>query len=268
MPKLKTLSLHVLSVFFLVAGFNHFVNPEFYMKIMPPYLPAPAILNAVSGAIEMLLAMMLLRPEIRSLTAWCLILLLIAVFPANVHMYTQGGAAYGVPDWALLLRLPLQFVLMAWVFVHTKNPEVDQQGLQTEIDIEASPEKVWREITRFERYSEWNPFIVSAKGSGKTGERMEIVIRPPGGAEFRFKNQIIDRVENEFLTWRGSFLVRGVFDGTHFFRLEKTDRGTRLIHGEVFEGVLVGILAKLLAGTKRGFQLMNEALKVRCEGLR
>ncbi len=265
MQKLKKISLYVLSALFLVAGFNHFVNPDFYLKMIPPYLPAHGALNVVSGAAEMMLAMLLLRPEVRSLAAWGLILLLIAVFPANIHMFRLGGEAFGVPDWTLLVRLPLQLVLIAWVYVHTKNPEVDQQGLQTEIDIAASPEKVWRELTRFEYYPEWNPFIVSARGAGKLGDRMEIVIRPPDGSEFRFKNQIIERTENSSLIWKGSFIFRGLFDGTHFFRLEKIEGGTRLVHGEVFEGVLVGMLAKLLGSTRRGFQLMNEALKARSE---
>lgn len=265
MSKLKKISVYVLSLLFLVAGFNHFVNPDFYLKMMPPYLPAHSVLNAVSGAAEMFLAMMLLRPEVRSLAAWGLILLLIAVFPANIHMYREGGAAFGVPDWTLLVRLPLQLVLIAWVYIHTKNPDVDQQGLQTEIDIKASPEKVWQELTRFEYYPEWNPFIVSARGAGRLGDRMEIVIHPPDGSEFRFKNEIIERIENSSLVWKGSFIIRGLFDGTHFFRLEKTSEGTRLTHGEVFEGVLVGMLARLLGSTKRGFQLMNEALKARCE---
>lgn len=265
MQKLKKISVYILSVFFLVAGFNHFVNPDFYLRMMPPYLPAHSALNLISGAIEMLLAVLLLRPEVRSLTAWGMILLLIAVFPANIYMYSLGGEAFGVPDWALLVRLPLQLVLMAWVYVHTKNPDVDQQGIQTEIEIAAPPEKVWRELTGFEYYPEWNPFIVSARGAGKLGDRMEIIIRPPDGSEFRFKNQIIERNENRSLIWKGSFVIRGLFDGTHFFRLEKVEGGTRLTHGEVFEGVLVGILAKLLGSTKRGFQMMNEALKVRSE---
>ncbi len=213
----------------------------------------------------MLLGMMLIRGEVRSLAAWGLILLLIAVFPANIYMYTQGGEAFGVPDWALLVRLPLQLLLMAWAYVHTKNPEFDQQAIRTEIEINASADAIWKTLLDFTRYPEWNPFILSARGSGVVGEKLEILIRPPDGSEFQFKSLVIERVETSSFAWRGSFVFRGLFDGTHYYRLEKIPGGVRFEHGEAFEGVLVGVLARLLGSTKRGFQLMNEALKKRCE---
>lgn len=262
---LKKISLYVISLFYVLAGFNHFKNPEIYLKMMPSYLPWPEALNSVSGAAEMALGMMLLRPETRSIAAWSLILLLIAVFPANISMYMQGGAAYGLPEWALALRLPMQVVLIAWAYWHTRNKDIDTEIIETEILIGASSEKVWRELTTFAKYSEWNPFIVQAQGEGRTGERMEMVLRPPDVAEFKFRNTILESVEPQRLSWRGSFIFRGLFDGTHYFRIEPQDQGVRLIHGEKFEGILVRALAGILVVTKRGFVMMNEALKVRCE---
>jgi len=262
---MKKVSLYLLSFFYIVAGLNHFINPDMYLKMIPLWLPAHETLNLLTGASEMLLGMMLIRGEVRSLAAWGLILLLIAIFPANIYMYTQGGAAYGMPDWALLGRLPLQFLFIVWAHVHTKNPEFDRQAIRTQLDIQASESKVWKELTTFEAYSEWNPFIVQARGSGALGEKLEIVLRPPDGSEFRFKSLVVERVENHAFAWRGSFLFRGLFDGTHFYRLEKTQGGVRFEHGEAFEGILVGALAKLLGPTKSGFELMNEALKKRCE---
>ena len=262
---MKKVSLYLLSFFYVVAGLNHFINPDMYLKMIPPWLPAHDALNLLSGAAEMLLGMMLIRGEVRSMAAWGIILLLIAIFPANLYMFTQGGAAYGVPDWVLLVRLPLQLLLAGWAYLHTKNPEFDRQAIRTEIEIKASADIVWKALTDFVTYPEWNPFILSARGSGVVGEKLEIMIRPPDGSEFRFKSLVIERVETSSFAWRGSFLFRGLFDGTHYYRLEKTTDGVRFEHGEAFEGVLVGVLAKLMGPTKRGFQLMNEALKKRCE---
>lgn len=263
---MKKISLYLMSFFYVMAGFNHFMNPDFYLKMIPSYLPAPEALNVISGSAEMLLGMMLIRPEVRSLAAWGIILLLIAIFPANIYMYQQGGNAFGVPDWSLLLRLPLQLVLLAWAYWHTKNPDVDRHTIQTEIVIAAPAEKIWRELTAFDRYSEWNPFIVRARGGGQLRDRMEVAIRPPDAGEFKFKNTIIERVENQSLAWLGSFIFKGLFDGTHYFVIEKRPDGSCLfIHGEKFEGVLVKVLSGLLGGTQKGFVLMNEALKARCE---
>ncbi|CAN5714677.1 hypothetical protein BH10BDE1_BH10BDE1_03630 [soil metagenome] len=262
----KKVSLYTMSLFYFAAGMNHFVNPAFYLPMIPPFLPSPIVLNALSGGAELILAAMLIRPEVRSLGAWGAILLLIAVFPANVYMYSQGGAAFGVPDWALLLRLPLQLVLIGWAYWHTKNPELDRHRIEVQIEIDAAPAKVWPVLMSFAEYPEWNPFIIEAKGQGAVGEQMEIQIKPPGNEAVRFRNQILENKKNELLAWRGSFLVRGLFDGTHYFRLEKvSETKTRFTQGEIFEGLFVGMLKGLLSNTEKGFRSMNAALKSRVE---
>ncbi len=114
---IKETLLYIMAALYVVAGVNHFVNPRMYLKIMPPYLPAPAALNYAAGAAEMLLGVMLLFPTVRPLAAWGIIALLIAVFPANLYMYQRGFR--GIPRWALLLRLPLQLVLIAWAWWYT-----------------------------------------------------------------------------------------------------------------------------------------------------
>ncbi len=262
---IKKISLYMMSLFYVVAGFNHFKNAEFYLKIIPAMLPAPTVLNAVSGAFEMALGMMLMRPEVRSLAAWGLILLLIAIFPANVSMYVQGGSAFDVPDWVLLARLPVQGLLLAWAYWHTRNPEIDTAVIETDILISAPPPLVWRELTSFKAYESWNPFIVKANGDGRVGDRMEMSIRPPGSGEFDFKNTIVESIPPNRLAWKGSFVVKGIFDGTHYFRIENHASGTLFIQGEKFEGILVCALSSVLENTKRGFALMNQAIKVRCE---
>ncbi len=85
---------------------------------MPPYLPAPLALVYLSGAFEVLGGVGLLMPRFRRAAGWGLIALLVAVFPANLYMVTASGpfTAQGIPLWALYARLPLQLVLIAWVY--------------------------------------------------------------------------------------------------------------------------------------------------------
>lgn len=116
MPRLRHFSRLVLALLFVGAGVLHFVRPEPYLRIMPPYLPAHLQLVYISGAAEILGGLGLLLPATRRLAGWGLILLLVAVFPANIYMLQTHGAGLSVPLWALWLRLPLQAVLIAWVW--------------------------------------------------------------------------------------------------------------------------------------------------------
>ncbi len=115
--KLALISLFALAIFFVFAGVNHFRNPRFYLAIMPPYLPAHNELVVISGIFEILGGVGLLIPVTRQWAGYGLILLLIAVFPANIHMAKNADefAKFG-PRWALYLRLPLQFLLIYWIY--------------------------------------------------------------------------------------------------------------------------------------------------------
>lgn len=111
--------LYLMAVLYIAAGLNHFRNPRFYIQIIPPYLPRPDILNALSGVAEVILGLMLFWPATRSLAAWGVIALLIAVFPANFYMYQQRHTLFKkMPPKLLLLRLPLQLVLIAWAALY------------------------------------------------------------------------------------------------------------------------------------------------------
>jgi uncharacterized membrane protein len=109
--------LYLMSGLYVLAGILHFVKPKMYIRIIPPYLPYPRILNYLAGAFEILLGIGLLFEQTRSVAAFGLILLLLAVFPANIYMYQHG--AKNIPKWVLFLRLPLQFVLIAWAYLYT-----------------------------------------------------------------------------------------------------------------------------------------------------
>lgn len=113
----RRFSRYALVLLFVGAGVLHFVRPLPYVRIVPPYLPAPLLLVYLSGAAELAGGLGLLFPATRRLAAWGLLALLVAVFPANVYMLqTHGTGLSVVPLWALWLRLPLQAVLMAWVW--------------------------------------------------------------------------------------------------------------------------------------------------------
>jgi uncharacterized membrane protein len=87
---------------------------------MPPYLPQPLLLVQISGLAESFLAVLLPFQKTRRWACYGLIALLIAVFPANVYMLTSGGAGRDLPHWLLVVRLPLQAVLIAWAYWHSR----------------------------------------------------------------------------------------------------------------------------------------------------
>lgn len=102
------------------AGTMHFVNPGFFLKIMPPYLPMHEELVLVSGVFEVVLGVLLLIPRCSRLASWGIVALLIAVFPANVYLYQHQDILPASPIMHLL-RLPLQGVFIVWAFWHTRD---------------------------------------------------------------------------------------------------------------------------------------------------
>jgi uncharacterized membrane protein len=120
MPRLKTVMRFTLGGLFILAGILHFLNPDMYLRIMPPYLPWHPELVAVSGAFEVVLGVLLLIRRTVALAAWGLIALLIAVFPANIHMAINTGLYNEYSPVAIWIRLPLQGVLIAWAYWFTR----------------------------------------------------------------------------------------------------------------------------------------------------
>ncbi|NYF77838.1 DoxX family protein [Granulicella arctica] len=113
----------LLAILFIVAGALHFVAPQLYLKIMPPYLPWHLALIYISGAAEICGGVGLLAPMTRHAAAWGLVALLIAVMPANVYMATAHVSVPGVmgQSWAQWLRLPLQIPLIYWAWLYTRG---------------------------------------------------------------------------------------------------------------------------------------------------
>ena len=107
----------VLAAFFVAAGANHFRDPAIYLGMMPPWLPKPELLVQLSGVAEILGGIGLLVPATRRFAGWGLVALLVAIFPANLHVALQGRMpGLDVPPWGLWLRLPGQLVFLAWVW--------------------------------------------------------------------------------------------------------------------------------------------------------
>lgn len=122
MKRLKAISKYLLAGFMVIAGITHFLNPAFFLKIMPPWLPLHSELVFVSGVAEVLLGVALLLPRYSRLAAWGIMALLLAVFPANIYLY-QNQQILPAPPVLHLLRLPLQFVFLLWAFWHTGPQE-------------------------------------------------------------------------------------------------------------------------------------------------
>lgn len=120
MPRVKRAMQFFLALFFVGAGLNHFLNVDFYVGIMPPYLPYHRELVLLSGGVELLLGGALLVPPLTRMAAWGLIALLIAVFPANIHMALNPQLYPETPEVALWLRLPLQGVFILWAYWYTR----------------------------------------------------------------------------------------------------------------------------------------------------
>jgi uncharacterized membrane protein len=118
----KTILRWLFTVVMVVAGANHFIDPDTYMAMMPDVLPAPLALVYISGIAEIAGGLGLILPATRKLAAWGLILLFLAVFPANINMAINGLPLAGneLPAWALWGRLPLQLVFIAWAFWYTR----------------------------------------------------------------------------------------------------------------------------------------------------
>lgn len=114
---MEKVSIIIMSIFYIAAGLNHFKNPNLYIKMIPKYLPYPKFLNLLSGAVEVVLGLMLFYEPIRNYALLGIIALLIAVFPANIDM-VKSEHFKTIPRKFKILRLPLQAVAIYWAYIH------------------------------------------------------------------------------------------------------------------------------------------------------
>jgi uncharacterized membrane protein len=113
---LRKISLFFLSLLFFAAGIYHFVNPAFYLGIMPPWLPQPHLLNTIAGIAEMGLAI-LLWTRWRKAASLLIAMMLVLFFLVHVwHLTPQGMVQVQAPPTLLWVRFAGQFVLITWVW--------------------------------------------------------------------------------------------------------------------------------------------------------
>ena len=118
---LNTLSIYLMSFFYVGVGIDHFIRTEWYEKIVPPFLPFKYELVIISGVFELILGLMLLFPQLRFLAGNGLILLLILVYPANIYLAYTHGAAMGTTPLIAWGRLPIQFIFIGLAYIHSKS---------------------------------------------------------------------------------------------------------------------------------------------------
>ena len=120
MESFKLITVYTMSLFYVFVGIKHFTNPTWFMKIMPPYLPFHKEFVYISGAFEIILGLMLLLDKTRFIGGWGLILLLIAVFPANIYLAQTNGLAMNTTPLIAWGRLPFQGIFILIAYWHTK----------------------------------------------------------------------------------------------------------------------------------------------------
>ncbi len=123
----------ILAVCMMVAGVLHFIFPEPFIKIVPNLLPYPSVLVYISGFLEIIGGIGLLIPAVSQAAAWGLVWLFVAVYPANINMAVNHIQIANIPDsnWFQTIRLPFQFVLIAWAWWLTR---LDRQGDRSATD--------------------------------------------------------------------------------------------------------------------------------------
>ncbi len=169
----------------------------------------------------------------------------------------------------LIVRTMLGLLLLiAIIFIATlvaANTSVTQRTIQTEIIINASASKVWQVLIDFEAYPQWNPFIRQMTGTAKPGKQLTVQMHS-GGRAMTFSPTVLAVQPERELRWLGRVFIPGIFDGEHSFVIEPLGGSqVRFVQGEKFNGLLVPFFGSLLDNTKRSFQEMNRALKVRAE---
>ena len=118
--KIKPFSIIIMSLFYIIAGINHFINPVWYIRIVPPILPFKIIIVYITGILEIVLGSLLFFPNTRFIAGWGLVILLFAIYPANIYVALTNGEAMDTTPIIAWGRLPFQFALIALAHWHSK----------------------------------------------------------------------------------------------------------------------------------------------------
>ncbi|MVZ64959.1 SRPBCC domain-containing protein [Sphingobacterium sp. DK4209] len=141
--------------------------------------------------------------------------------------------------------------------------------IETHVLINKSAKAIWNILSDFKSYPSWSPTIRFFEGVPVVGKRRQVSLQQPGGTAIKM-NPIFLKIDlNEELRWKGRLGLNGIFDGEHYFILKAiSDQQTLLIQGEIFTGILVPFLKKMIHGnTLAGFEAFNQAIKERAEAV-
>lgn len=109
-----------MSLLFIIAGTMHFIKPKAYLRIMPRYLPQPKLLVKLSGLAEIILGSLLVVPASKNISIYLIIFMLLIFLTVHFYMLSSKKASAGIAKWILILRIPLQFVMMFWAYSYLK----------------------------------------------------------------------------------------------------------------------------------------------------
>ena len=115
---IKTVTIFIMGFFYVFVGIDHFKNPSWYIQIIPPVLPYKLELVYLSGFFEILFGILLLFRKTRNIAGWGLILLLLAVYPANIYLAITNGKALNTTTFIAWGRLPVQFLFIGLAYWH------------------------------------------------------------------------------------------------------------------------------------------------------
>ncbi|WP_339754882.1 DoxX family protein [Algoriphagus aquimarinus] len=125
MKKLKIVGLYFMSALYILAGINHFISPEGYLRLIPEYLPAHELINILAGICEVTFGSALLFPKTRGLASWGIILMLLAFIPAHIYFIQLNSCIENgicLPPWTGRFRLLIIHpVLIAWAYQYTRE---------------------------------------------------------------------------------------------------------------------------------------------------
>ena len=156
----------------------------------------------------------------------------------------------------------LGLLLIGIVYLFVKGKDV--QEIKTEIDISAPPEKVWKILTEIDQWQDWSPIINKSQGTAEVGSKLNITMmgKEEGKDGPQYSPKILELDEPKRFMWRAHMIAGFVFTNDKVFELENTPSGTKLIHKELFSGLLAPIFcSQMEKGVPPMLNAMNKALK-------
>jgi hypothetical protein len=133
------------------------------------------------------------------------------------------------------------------------------------IDIDAPMGRVWQIVTDLKSYPKWNPWITRADGESSVGSKVAVTIKAPGRKDTNFVSEVLKVQPNQEIHMSGA-VIKGMLRSDHLFKFEAMGEGkTRVFQSVEFTGAMSPMIGGLVRDQQKGLELMNEALKIRCE---